>query len=147
MTTTILLFLLRLLSGILLLALLAALFVVIWRDYRSALTQIEASRRVYGQLIGLRQIDGNLALTGENYPLLPMTTIGRSPTNSITIKDSFASAEHALVIMRNGQWWLEDRQSRNGTMLNGAPINQPVVITHGDVIGIGNLSFRVELKA
>jgi hypothetical protein len=30
--------------------------------------------------------------------------------------------------------------------LNSVRIKQPVVITHGDIIGIGNMHFRVELE-
>jgi pSer/pThr/pTyr-binding forkhead associated (FHA) protein len=85
-------------------------------------------------------------VTGETYPLLPLTSLGRSPTNTIRINDTFASGDHALLAMRSGQWWLEDRRSRNGTMLNDLRVTQPVVVTDGDVIGIGNIKFRVELE-
>ena len=85
-------------------------------------------------------------VTGETYPLLPLTSLGRSPTNTVPINDSFASSEHALVAFRNGQWWLEDRRSRNGTLLNDMPVTQPVVITDGDIIGIGKIKFRLELE-
>lgn len=146
MSTEIALFLLRLLSGVLLLGLLAALFVVMWRDYRSSAREVEASRRSYGRIVVLRELDGSVTRTGEVYPLLPITSLGRSPTNAIRVNDNFASGEHAVVAMRNGQWWLEDRQSRNGTTLNGIVVNQPVVVTDGDVIGIGKLRFRLEME-
>jgi hypothetical protein len=142
----IVLFVLRLVSGGILLLILFALFVILWRDYRSAAVEVEANRRIYGQLVVLQEVDGVYVKTGDSYPLLPLTSLGRSPTNSIRIDDNFASSEHALVAMRNGQWWLEDRQSRNGTMLNDMLINQPVVITHGDMIGIGNTKYRLELE-
>jgi pSer/pThr/pTyr-binding forkhead associated (FHA) protein len=61
------------------------------------------------------------------------------------VNDTFASSEHALVAMRDGQWWLEDRQSRNGTTINEIPINQAVVIADGDIIGIGTVRYRVNL--
>jgi hypothetical protein len=117
-----------------------------WRDYRSAVEQVSSTRRTFGQLVEMRNLDGELVLTGQNHPLLAYTSLGRSPTNTIRIEDNFASAEHAVVMMKNGQWWLEDRHSRNGTTLNDMPINQPVVITHGDIIGIGNRSYRLELE-
>lgn len=146
LSTEIALFLLRLVSSLLLVSFLAALLVIIWRDYRAALEQVAATRRTYGQLVELRKIDGNMVITGEVYPLLAVTSLGRAPTNSIAVEDSFASSEHALVVMRNDQWWLEDRRSRNGTTLNDMPVAQPIVITHGDIIGIGNLCYRVELN-
>lgn len=147
MTTDLILLLLRFISGLLLFGVLLALFLILWREYRSTLVQVEARRRSYGQLVALREIDGRLMLTGEDYPLLPLTSLGRSPTNTIPISDTFASSEHALVAMRNGQWWLEDRNSRNGTLLNDLPVTEPMVITHGDIISIGNLKFRLELEA
>ena len=140
------LFLLRLISGALIIAVLALLFVVMWRDYRTAVAQVESSRRTYGRLVELREIDDSFVATGKTYPLLPLTSMGRSPTNSIPIPNDYASGEHALVALRNGQWWLEDRQSRNGTAINGMPITQPVIITDGDIIGIGSVLFRMELE-
>ncbi len=146
MSTELTLFLLRLVSGALLVGVLALLFVVMWRDYRSAVVQAEASRRAYGRLVELREIDDSFTPTGHSYPLLPLTSFGRSPTNTILVTDTYASGEHALVALRSGQWWLEDRQSRNGTTINGMPITHPVIITDGDIIGIGSVSYRLELE-
>jgi pSer/pThr/pTyr-binding forkhead associated (FHA) protein len=81
---------------------------------------------------------------GTLLPLTPFTTIGRSDANSITITDPYASGEHALLTWRNGQWWLEDRDSRNGTLLNEMPVETPVIIGHGDVIGIGQMQLKFE---
>ena len=144
MSTETILFLLRLASGALMMSFLAALFVIIWRDYHSTIRQLDATRRTYGQLLVMREIDGNRVVTGETFPLLPLTSLGRSPTNSIIIEDSFASSEHAVVALRHGQWWLEDRNSRNGTLLNGIQVTEPVIITHGDIIGIGTMYLRFE---
>ncbi len=146
MSTDVILFILRLISGSLLLAILIALFVVIWREYHTTVKDAELERRVYGRLVLLRTVDGMEVATGEVYPLLPLTSLGRAPTNTIRINDTFASSEHAMVAFRSGQWWLEDRKSRNGTMLNDMPVNQPVVITDGDLISIGQLKFRIELE-
>ncbi len=147
MTTEITLFVLRLLAGAILLLMLLALFVVMWRDYHSSAREAEASRRTYGRIIVMHELDGSYARTGESHPLLPTTSFGRAPTNTIRVEDTFASSEHAVVVMRNGQWWLEDRASRNGTTLNGVSVNQPVVVTDGDVIGIGHLRYRLEMEA
>ncbi|MBL8164312.1 MAG: FHA domain-containing protein, partial [Anaerolineae bacterium] len=140
-------FVLRVASGLLLLCLLGVILVHLWRDYQRVASQIEAHRRTYGSLVAMREVDGQFLKTGEIHPLLPITSLGRSPTNSVKIDDSFASSEHAVVILRSGQWWLEDRQSRNGTLLNDIPVTQPMVITHGDIIGIGNLKLRLEIEA
>jgi len=144
-STDAVLFILRLIAGVILLAVLAILFIVMWRDYKSAVIHVESSRRSYGRLVAVEQIDG-LQIAGQMYALLPLTSLGRSPTNTITINDDFASGEHALVAYRGGQWWLEDRQSRNGTTINEMPVTQPIIITDGDVIGIGSCRFRLELE-
>ncbi len=145
MSTDVVLFILRLIAGAVLMAVLAVLFIVMWRDYKSAVIQVESSRRTFGRLVTIQEIDG-LQMAGQIYPLLPLTSLGRSPTNTITIEDDFASGEHALVAYRGGQWWLEDRQSRNGTMINDIPVKQPIIITDGDVIGVGSCRFRLELE-
>ncbi len=140
------LFSLRVIAGGLLLGVLAVLFAVMWRDYRGAVAQVEASRRAYGRLAVVEETAEGYLPMGKLYPLLPLTSIGRSPTNTIHIPDDFASSEHALIALRGGQWWLEDRQSRNGTTINGLGLTQPVIITDGDVIGIGKRLFRLELE-
>lgn len=147
MPTELILLLLRCVSGLLLITFLIILFVVIWREYQKVTFDSEAQRRSYGKLVVLHEIDGKYMVTGESYSLVPLTSLGRSPTNTIPINDTFASSEHALIALRNGQWWLEDRQSRNGTMLNDIPLTQPMVITAGDIIGIGKLKLRLELES
>lgn len=146
MTTEWVLLLLRAVSGLLLGGVLLVLFLAMWRDYLHVASGVEARRRSYGKLIALRVLDGQTVVTGETYPLLSLTSLGRAPTNTVPISDTFASSEHALVALRDGQWWLEDRSSRNGTLLNDLPVTAPVVLTQGDVIGIGQVRFRVELE-
>jgi pSer/pThr/pTyr-binding forkhead associated (FHA) protein len=145
-STEFILLLLRCISGLLLIALLVALFVIIWREYKRISQGSEFQRRSYGRLVILRELDGQYLVTGESHALLPITSIGRSPTNIIPINDTFASGEHAVIALRGGHWWLEDRHSRNGTLLNDIPVSQPMIITHGDIIGIGKIKFRLELE-
>jgi hypothetical protein len=146
MSTDIILLALRCISACTLLSILGLLFFVLWRDFRSATTRMQSNHRTHGNLVGVQEVDGNYLITGTRYPLRPLTSLGRAPTNSIPINDDFASSEHALIALRNGQWWLEDRQSRNGTTLNELLITQPIVVTDGDIIGIGNHRFRLELE-
>ncbi len=49
------------------------------------------------------------------------------------------SRRHARIFNENGQIFLIDTQSQNGTSLNGKKlINKPVIVSDGDVIGFGN---------
>jgi len=140
-----LLFVLRVLTSAALLAFVGALFVIVWRDYRVAADAAEDRRRQRGRLVVIRSKDG-VAEVGTAFPLLPLTSVGRAPTNTIVLDDTFCSQEHALLTRRGGQWWLEDRNSSNGTLLNGEPVREPTVISSGDVIGIGQIQLKLELE-
>ena len=144
MTTEVTLFILRVVSAALLLGVLGTMFWVIWRDFRQLSENVQP-RRSYGRIVRVQSIDGQFAVLPETYSLLPLTSLGRTPTNSIPIDDTFASGDHAMLALRNGRWWLEDRQSTNGTLLNGVPINQAVIVTDGDIISIGQTHYRLEI--
>ncbi|MCY3692295.1 MAG: FHA domain-containing protein, partial [Chloroflexi bacterium] len=83
----------------------------------------------------------------ERWSLQPIVTVGRAGGNAIVVNDDFASGEHARIILDGGKWWLEDRQSRNGTHLNEDRIMRRTILADGDVIGIGNYRFRIHLKS
>jgi hypothetical protein len=162
----VLLLFLRVVAGLLLLAIMGAVFWVIWRDYRAAAHVVDQGNRQRGRLVVVQAGAGLVdaiadeetsefagsgetleaaELVGASFPLLPLTTLGRAPTNTIVLNDTFCSQEHALLTWRGGQWWLEDRDSSNGTRLNGEPVQQPIVVSSGDVIGIGRVELKVEL--
>jgi pSer/pThr/pTyr-binding forkhead associated (FHA) protein len=82
---------------------------------------------------------------GRQYPLLAVTSIGRSPENSLVIDDDYTSNGHALISKRGGRWWLEDLNSRNGTLLNEMQLNKATVLSAGDVITIGSTRLRIDL--
>ncbi len=147
MSNEVILLLLRIFSSLLLMSFLLGLMVILWRDYRLTGVESVRQRQSYGRLIVLQLLDGRLLATGESYSLLPMTTLGRAPTNTVILDDPFASTEHARVTLQGEQWWLEDFQSRNGTYLNDIRVNQRTVITNGDVIAIGNLRLKLELES
>ena len=140
-----LLLFLRFLSSLLLIGFVATLFALVWRDLRTT-ARVPETARQHGYLEALTTIDGQMAELGIKHPLLSITTIGRAPTNTIVIADTFASSEHATVVMRNGQWWLEDKRSRNGTLLNGERLAAATVITDGDCISIGQVTLKLVLK-
>jgi len=144
MSPEIVLFILRILGSIVLLGFVAVMFVTIRRDMALAETQASAQRKSHGQLVVISSQDVPLQV-GVTFPLLPITTIGRAPANSVHLPDSYASTHHALVSLRSGQWWLEDRDSRNQTLLNGQPVNVSTVISAGDIIGVGRIQLKLVL--
>jgi len=72
-------------------------------------------------------------------------SIGRDPACRLVLDDQSVSAQHARLNFRMGQWWIEDLGSRNGTFLNQELLRSPVVVTDGDRIRIGGVSFVVSL--
>lgn len=73
------------------------------------------------------------------WPERPVT-IGRDPTNTISIESPFVSKAHAIFQFANGEYVLEDLGSANGTRVNGAPV-ETAVVQPGDVIEIGDQRF------
>lgn len=145
MTPEITLFVLRLLGALLLLLFVVALLRAIRQDMALTAKQVRARQQKHGALIVIAAGEGTVA-AGETFPLLPITTIGRAPANTIHLPDNTASNQHALLTLRAGRWWLEDLGSRNGTLLNGQPLDEPTVVSAGDLIGVGRVELKVELE-
>lgn len=77
-------------------------------------------------------------LKGRTYPLAEEMTIGRAAGCQVTIDDTYASQLHARVFQRDGQVFVEDIGSTNGTYLNRKKVTGPMVLQRGDQLQIGN---------
>lgn len=142
------LLLLRLLLAAVLYLFLGTVLLFLWRNLRRP-DEIEgAAPRRYGQLVVVdveeEEATEQTLQVGTAFPLQPVTSLGRSVVNTVIVPDAYASSEHALLIYRGGQWWLEDRGSRNGTSLNAAAIDGPTVVSVGDIVGIGRVQLKLE---
>src|ERR1051326_5926734 len=51
-------------------------------------------------------------------------TIGRLKSNTIVIEDNSVSLMHAKITRKDGQFYLKDLNSTNGTIVNGQPIGE-----------------------
>jgi pSer/pThr/pTyr-binding forkhead associated (FHA) protein len=142
----ILLLVLRLLLAGLLYAFLGAVLLILWRDLRQSTAERPETRPESRLVVldGAGEADDRLA-AGTVFSLQPVTSIGRSASNTVVIPDTYASSQHALLTWREGQWWLEDRNSRNGTRLNGEPVEEPALVSAGDVIGVGRTKLKLEV--
>lgn len=81
---------------------------------------------------------------GERMPLRAVSSVGRDAGNDIVLNDEAASAKHAVVTFADGEWWLEDAGSTNGTLLNGSRIWDRERFHYGDEISIGRIALRLE---
>jgi pSer/pThr/pTyr-binding forkhead associated (FHA) protein len=69
-------------------------------------------------------------------------TIGRAEENDVVLFDEQGvSRRHARISQGDGGCFLEDLESANGTLLNGAKVKKES-LSEGDTIGIGAVVFR-----
>lgn len=76
-------------------------------------------------------------------------TIGRDADNGIILTDQWMSRHHAMLqLMDNGEYYLIDLGSRNGTFINSRRVNIPTPIFHGDLITFGqtNIHFHKQSR-
>jgi serine phosphatase RsbU (regulator of sigma subunit) len=62
--------------------------------------------------------------------------IGRSTKCDVTISDRSLSRKHARLFKSDDLWMVEDFGSRNGTRVNGVPVEEPTRVRPGDVLSL-----------
>ena len=72
----------------------------------------------------------------------PRLMIGRSNINDITIKNSFMSRHHAMLVRMSGATVLIDLNSTNGIFVNSKRVESQV-LRHEDVISLGNHGIKI----
>src|SRR5271168_275228 len=72
-------------------------------------------------------------------------TIGREASNGIAIVDPSVSRKHCLLAGEDGRFRIRDLDSRNGTLVNGAAVEEQW-LQHGDEIAAGDSSFLFLLE-
>jgi adenylate cyclase len=80
---------------------------------------------------------------GKRYPIHGSCSVGRTPANTIVLESPKVSRRHALIHVQNiGEFWLIDFGSSNGTFLNKRRIHQPLRLSDGDQIIVGDSVFK-----
>jgi pSer/pThr/pTyr-binding forkhead associated (FHA) protein len=72
-------------------------------------------------------------------------TVGRDGCNALVIHSKTVSRLHARLFEQEGRWFVEDRGSVNGTIVNGRrlPPHTAVRIRHADRIQVGPQAFVI----
>ena len=81
----------------------------------------------------------------QRFDLIGGLSIGRSKDADVRIEDRYASGLHARVFSREGRFFVEDMNSTNGTLLNGATLQGEAELIDGDSVQIGDTVFRFEV--
>lgn len=69
------------------------------------------------------------------------TTVGRRPSNDIHIDNLAVSGEHAAIIQMGKDYFIEDLDSTNGTLVNAKAIKKHL-LQHADVIEFGKYQLK-----
>jgi predicted component of type VI protein secretion system len=72
------------------------------------------------------------------------TVIGRDPESDLHIDDEAVSWHHLEIESRGGMLMATDLDSRNGTALNGEPLDRPRRLRDGDALLVGG--HRLEIS-
>lgn len=97
----------------------------------------------------MQQIQGSAYLILRNggrwsdvFRLIPTQplVIGRSSKNAIVIADDRSSRRHAEVFYENEAWKVRDLGSRNGTFVDGTPVQSAYSLQTGQVIQVAGVS-------
>lgn len=78
----------------------------------------------------------------SEYPLnKERITIGRRPTNDIHIDNLAVSGEHAAIIKTGNDFYLQDLDSTNGTLIN-AKATKKHLLQQGDLVELGKYQLK-----
>ncbi|HXF70999.1 MAG TPA: FHA domain-containing protein [Actinomycetota bacterium] len=134
-------------------ALLALVYLFIWRTLRIAARELRppvpeagagapraprparsrAEARAPRSLV-VRAADGTrLAARKLDGPV----QIGRGPACDLRLEDAYVSNVHARIFPREGGWYVEDLGSTNGTFVNEERIAAPAPVRAGDRVRVG----------
>ncbi|HZV06370.1 MAG TPA: protein kinase [Gemmataceae bacterium] len=82
----------------------------------------------------------------KKFPASQTVVVGRHPTCELHLEEEGVSRRHALLANQtNGQWWVYDLHSTQGTWHNGTSI-RAAHLKQGDEIRFGDVSCGVEIS-
>lgn len=75
---------------------------------------------------------------------LTPVSIGRHSDNNFALADPFVSGRHCVIMFENGQIWVSDLSSSNGTFIDGQRVQQRTVWPAAATLQVGNQLLRRE---
>jgi hypothetical protein len=102
------------------------------------LAKVKRGRAATHLLVTEGALEGTRVTLGD-----AQITIGRAEDSTLVINDDYASAHHARLVPRSGQWLVEDLGSTNGTYLDRVKVTVPTPVPLGVPIRIGRTSLEL----
>ena len=65
-------------------------------------------------------------------------SIGKGSRCDIRLRSSQTAKQHALLVLYEDGWAIEDLSGDKGTFLNGVRITSPQLLFSGDIIALGD---------
>ncbi|MBX3155341.1 MAG: protein kinase [Deltaproteobacteria bacterium] len=97
--------------------------------------------------IHLRVVEGPDSGRAFSFDARDRFVIGRAPTAHFQIRDDpFFSRHHLMLEVDPPNVLLQDLKSRNGTHVNGAKVQAPVALAHGDQLSGGKTRIQLILE-
>jgi pSer/pThr/pTyr-binding forkhead associated (FHA) protein len=84
---------------------------------------------------------------GQVIPVkLAQFVIGRDPQCNLRPASALISKRHCAILIKNGQVFVRDFDSTNGTFINDNPVKGELPLHHDDVLKVGPLAFKVQVE-
>ena len=81
---------------------------------------------------------------GRTFAMSEEMTIGRAAGCAVSIEDPLISQLHARIFRRDGQYFVEDLGSTNGTYLNRKRVAGPIPIAPNDRLAMGDTVLEIK---
>lgn len=78
-------------------------------------------------------------------PLFPETKVGRNNENDLVLNDVTISGLHCRILNEDGNVYVQDENSTNGTFINDERLTGKTQLHHGDRLGIGKQEYNVSI--
>jgi hypothetical protein len=121
---------------------LLALLVGVYREASQRLGERAGKEAIsYGRLRVIHPGSDSHFPAGSILNLSTVTNLGADQNNDVVLDDQFVSAHHLRLLWDGAIWWLEDLDSKNGTLVNRQPVKpgQPQALSTGSVITVGDM--------
>lgn len=115
---------------------------IMYKDIKGGNKRRRVSRQLGLEVIKVGDNNSNLKI-GSVIPIHAKLTIGRKEDNVLVLHDQFVSGHHAVIFIKNNDYFIKDLKSTNSTLLNGKNLVSVVNLKLDDEITMGEYVFKV----